>query len=160
MDISPLRRVNSAIYLISTGAREASFRNIKTIAECLADELINAAKGSSNRCLPSSLMCCVYTVMPEPCNSDCCSLLPSVLALQDSVRHVLQTEDALCPYTMRDVTVFAADFRCPGVSVEVLMFAWHTCSQYTRRVRLSWCDFNVLHTMQHWWLDAVLCNRM
>lgn len=29
--------------------REAAFRNIKTIAECLADELINAAKGSSNR---------------------------------------------------------------------------------------------------------------
>ena len=49
VDISPLRRVNSALYLISTGAREASFRNIKTIAECLADELINAAKGSSNR---------------------------------------------------------------------------------------------------------------
>ncbi|KAK9808062.1 hypothetical protein WJX73_000127 [Symbiochloris irregularis] len=48
VDISPLRRVNQAIYLISTGAREASFRNIKTIAECLADELINAAKGSSN----------------------------------------------------------------------------------------------------------------
>ncbi|KAK7797472.1 hypothetical protein U0070_010908 [Myodes glareolus] len=31
-----------------TGARKAAFRNIKTIAECLADELINAAKGSSN----------------------------------------------------------------------------------------------------------------
>ncbi|KAF1789661.1 Ribosomal protein S7 domain [Phytophthora cactorum] len=30
------------------GAREASFRNVKTIAECLADELINASKGSSN----------------------------------------------------------------------------------------------------------------
>merc|ERR1712216_64718 len=28
--------------------REAAFRNIKTISECLADELINAAKGSSN----------------------------------------------------------------------------------------------------------------
>ncbi len=26
------------------GAREAAFRNIKSIAECLADELINAAK--------------------------------------------------------------------------------------------------------------------
>lgn len=39
-----------AIYLLTTGAREAAFRNIKTIAECLADELINAAKGSSNRC--------------------------------------------------------------------------------------------------------------
>ncbi|MEW5307051.1 MAG: hypothetical protein WDW38_002119 [Sanguina aurantia] len=48
VDISPLRRVNQALFLLSTGAREAAFRNIKTIAECLADELINAAKGSSN----------------------------------------------------------------------------------------------------------------
>ncbi|CAF2123066.1 unnamed protein product [Brassica napus] len=48
VDISPLRRVNQAIFLLTTGAREAAFRNIKTIAECLADELINAAKGSSN----------------------------------------------------------------------------------------------------------------
>lgn len=44
VDISPLRRVNQAIYLLTTGARESAFRNIKTIAECLADELINAAK--------------------------------------------------------------------------------------------------------------------
>ncbi|GMJ09501.1 ribosomal protein 5B [Hibiscus trionum] len=48
VDISPLCRVNQAIYLLTTGARESAFRNIKTIAECLADELINAAKGSSN----------------------------------------------------------------------------------------------------------------
>ncbi|KAG1665881.1 hypothetical protein FOA52_005370 [Chlamydomonas sp. UWO 241] len=48
VDISPLRRVNQAIWLLTTGAREAAFRNIKTIAECLADELVNAAKGSSN----------------------------------------------------------------------------------------------------------------
>merc|ERR1712121_623652 len=48
VDVSPLRRVNQAIYLLCTGAREAAFRNIKSIAECLADELINAAKGSSN----------------------------------------------------------------------------------------------------------------
>ncbi|WP_411021407.1 hypothetical protein [Salmonella sp. s37812] len=34
--------------MITTGARESSFRNIKTIAECLADEIINAARGSSN----------------------------------------------------------------------------------------------------------------
>lgn len=33
-----------AIWLLCTGAREAAFRNIKSIAECLADELINAAK--------------------------------------------------------------------------------------------------------------------
>lgn len=48
VDISPMRRVNQAIYLICSGARQAAFRNLKTIAECLADELINAAKGSSN----------------------------------------------------------------------------------------------------------------
>jgi len=48
VDVSPLRRVNVALYLITTGAREASFRSMKTIAECLADEIINASKGSSN----------------------------------------------------------------------------------------------------------------
>jgi len=48
VDVSPLRRVNQAIWLLCTGSREAAFRNIKSIAECLADELINAAKGSSN----------------------------------------------------------------------------------------------------------------
>lgn len=48
VDVSPLRRVNIAIYLITQGARDAAFRNIKSVAECLADELINAAKGSSN----------------------------------------------------------------------------------------------------------------
>merc|ERR1712042_195684 len=48
VDVAPLRRVNQAMWLLCTGAREASFRNIKTIAECLADELINASKGSSN----------------------------------------------------------------------------------------------------------------
>ena len=48
VDVSPLRRVNQAIYLICLGSRDAAFRNIKTIAECLADELINAYKGSSN----------------------------------------------------------------------------------------------------------------
>merc|ERR1712032_1054710 len=33
VDVSPLRRVNQAIWLLCTGAREASFRNIKSIAE-------------------------------------------------------------------------------------------------------------------------------
>lgn len=47
VDVSPLRRVNQAIALLTIGAREATFRNIKTIAETLAEELINAAKGSS-----------------------------------------------------------------------------------------------------------------
>ena len=48
VDVSPLRRVNTAISLITNGARNSAFRNIKTIAECLADEIMNAAKGSSN----------------------------------------------------------------------------------------------------------------
>jgi len=48
VDVSPLRRVNQAIALLTTGAREAAFRNVKSIAECLAEELTNAAKGSSN----------------------------------------------------------------------------------------------------------------
>ena len=48
VDVSPFRRVNIAIHLIITGTREAAFRNVKTVSECLADELINASKGSSN----------------------------------------------------------------------------------------------------------------
>ena len=32
VDISPLRHVNQAIYLLTTGAKESAFRNIKTIA--------------------------------------------------------------------------------------------------------------------------------
>jgi len=47
VDVSPLRRVNQAVWLLCMGAREAAFRNIKSIAECLADELINAAKVST-----------------------------------------------------------------------------------------------------------------
>jgi len=48
VDVSPIRRVNRAIYMICAGAREASFRNIKSIPECLADEISNCAKESSN----------------------------------------------------------------------------------------------------------------
>ncbi|KAK4055482.1 ribosomal protein S5 [Microbotryomycetes sp. NB124-2] len=48
VDVSPLRRVNQAIALITIGVRESAFRSQRTVAECLADELINAAKGSSN----------------------------------------------------------------------------------------------------------------
>ena len=46
VDVSPLRRVNQAIYLISNGARDRSMKTHKTIAECLADEIINAEKGN------------------------------------------------------------------------------------------------------------------
>jgi len=48
VDVAPFRRINQAIYLMGIGAREASFRTIKSISECLADEIINASKGSSN----------------------------------------------------------------------------------------------------------------
>merc|ERR1711959_209808 len=48
VDVSPRRRVNQDMYLICTGARNASFRNIKSISECLADEIMNCAKESSN----------------------------------------------------------------------------------------------------------------
>lgn len=46
VDVSPLRRVNQAIYLITRGSRESSFRNIKSLSEILADEIIAASKGS------------------------------------------------------------------------------------------------------------------
>ena len=44
------RSYHSTVYLTLqfTQTRESAFRNVKSIAECLADELINAAKGSSN----------------------------------------------------------------------------------------------------------------
>merc|ERR1719146_487698 len=48
VDVAPLRRVNQAIYLICAGARNSSFRNIKSVSECLADEIMNCAKESSN----------------------------------------------------------------------------------------------------------------
>lgn len=56
VDVSPLRRVNQAIWLLCTGARESAFRNIKSIAECLADELINAAKVICYPCLLNSIV--------------------------------------------------------------------------------------------------------
>jgi len=46
--VSPLRRVNQALYLMTIGARDHAFRNIKTISECLADEIVNASNDSQN----------------------------------------------------------------------------------------------------------------
>merc|ERR1711970_887532 len=43
VDVSPLRRVNQAIYLICKGARESAFRSLKSISKTLADEIINAS---------------------------------------------------------------------------------------------------------------------
>merc|ERR1712216_271807 len=45
VDVSPLRRVNQAVYLICKGSREACFRSHKSMAEVLADENIAASKG-------------------------------------------------------------------------------------------------------------------
>lgn len=43
VDISPLRRVDLALRLLSEGARRASMHNPRPVAECLAEELILAA---------------------------------------------------------------------------------------------------------------------
>ena len=43
VDVSPLRRINLALYLISIGARESAFRSTRRIGECLADEIIACA---------------------------------------------------------------------------------------------------------------------
>ena len=51
VDVSHLRRINLGIYLIVSGAREASFRTSKNIAECLADELIACADGGNSYAL-------------------------------------------------------------------------------------------------------------
>ncbi len=43
VDVAPLRRVDLALRHLTEGARNAAFRSPKSIAECLADEIINAA---------------------------------------------------------------------------------------------------------------------
>jgi len=44
VDVSPQRRVDLALRFIADGARKASWGNIKTIDECLADEIILASQ--------------------------------------------------------------------------------------------------------------------
>ena len=46
VDVSPLRRVNVAIYYICKYARESAFRSLKSMSECLADEIIKASQVS------------------------------------------------------------------------------------------------------------------
>lgn len=43
VDVSPMRRINLAIYMMTSGARKSSFRNIRSTAECLADEILATA---------------------------------------------------------------------------------------------------------------------
>lgn len=47
VDVSPLRRIDLSLRFITEGARLASFKSTKHIAECLADEIILAASGDS-----------------------------------------------------------------------------------------------------------------
>jgi small subunit ribosomal protein S5e len=47
-DVSPLRRVSQSVYLITQGARASAFRNLKSVAECLADEIMNCAADNLN----------------------------------------------------------------------------------------------------------------
>jgi len=46
VDVSPIRRVNIAIYFICKGARDHAIKSMKTIAECLADEIMAAEKNN------------------------------------------------------------------------------------------------------------------
>mmetsp|Transcript_15386 Transcript_15386/g.24353 ORF Transcript_15386/g.24353 Transcript_15386/m.24353 type:complete len:237 (+) Transcript_15386:546-1256(+) len=48
VDISPYKRVSIALYLITSGVRKISFKNIRPTSELLAEELVNAFKNSSN----------------------------------------------------------------------------------------------------------------
>lgn len=43
VDVSPLRRVNQAISLITIGVRESAFRSQRTVAECQSSDLQCAA---------------------------------------------------------------------------------------------------------------------
>jgi small subunit ribosomal protein S7 len=43
VDVAPQRRVDVALRLLTEGARKASLNNPRTLEECVADELIQAA---------------------------------------------------------------------------------------------------------------------
>lgn len=46
VDVSPIRRLNIALFLLSKGIRESSFKNIKSLPECIAEEIIAASRNS------------------------------------------------------------------------------------------------------------------
>jgi small subunit ribosomal protein S7 len=48
VDVSPARRLDIALRNIARGTVDASFKNKKPVEECLAEELILAAKGDMN----------------------------------------------------------------------------------------------------------------
>ena len=46
VDVSPMRRINISLYTMTIGARKAAFRNIRSMSECLADEIIACSQGA------------------------------------------------------------------------------------------------------------------
>ena len=42
-DVSPLRRVDQSLHLMTEGVRKASFKSSRSISECLADEIVAAS---------------------------------------------------------------------------------------------------------------------
>lgn len=48
VDVSPYRRLNVALRLLSEGIRVTAFKNKKTMPEVIANEIISAAKNSQN----------------------------------------------------------------------------------------------------------------
>jgi len=48
VDVSPLRRLNISLSILTTGMRNAAFKSTKTLPEVIADELIGAYKGNPN----------------------------------------------------------------------------------------------------------------
>lgn len=47
VDVAPSRRVDLALRNIAVGATKASFKSTKSIANCLADEIINASRNEA-----------------------------------------------------------------------------------------------------------------
>lgn len=48
VDVSPLRRLNLALAYLTGGMRKAAFKNVKTLPETIAEELIAASRGNPN----------------------------------------------------------------------------------------------------------------
>merc|ERR1712167_379208 len=46
VDVSPIRRVNIGIYFLTKGVRDHAMKTMRTIAECLADEIMAAEKNN------------------------------------------------------------------------------------------------------------------
>jgi ribosomal protein S7 len=48
VDVGPVRRIGQALWNLSSGAREGSFRGVRSLGECMADEFLLASFGSSS----------------------------------------------------------------------------------------------------------------